>query len=85
MKRSEYVKLVNDLADSELEYLKTQIMARESSSAKEELASLIARLYLELPSMSARISATIIEKSGLIQFDPEDDPISAESPKQNRL
>lgn len=71
MKRSEFVKLVNDLADDEMKYLKSQITVGESSSAKEELLGLIVRLYVELPAMSARIAATIIEKSGLIQFDPE--------------
>lgn len=71
MKRSEFVKLVNGLADTELEYLKSQIESRKSSSPTEELGSLLGLLYVELPAMSARIAATIIEKSDLIHFDPE--------------
>lgn len=71
MKRSEFVKLVNDLADDELEYLKNEIDSQKSSSSSEEIGKLLALLYLELPAMSARIAATIIEKSDLIHFDPE--------------
>lgn len=71
MKRSEFVKLVNDLADTELDHLKAQIGAKESSTPTEELGHLLALLYVELPAMSARIAATIIEKSDLIHFAPE--------------
>lgn len=71
MKRSEFVKLVNDLADDELNYLKSQIGSRKSSTPAEELGNLLGLLYAELPAMSARIAATIIERSNLIHFDPE--------------
>lgn len=69
MKRSEYVNLVNEIAQAEAKYLADEVKkARETS---EPVTYLMAFLCTELPSMSARIAASIIEKSGAILFDPE--------------
>ncbi len=69
MKRSEYVKLVNDIAEAEREYLNAEI--EKADTEKDKFAYLMAALFCEMPSMSARIAGSIIEKSGVIQFDPE--------------
>lgn len=69
MKRSEYVDLVNEIAQAEEKYLVDEVKkARETS---DPVAYLMAFLCTELPGMSARIAASIIEKSGVILFDPE--------------
>ena len=69
MKRSEYVKLVNDIAEKESEYLNTQI--DKAATQPDQFAYLLAVLCSELPVMSARIAGEIIETAGVIQIDPE--------------
>jgi hypothetical protein len=69
VKRSEYVKLVNDIAEKESEYLNAQI--GKAATQPDYLAYVLAVLCSELPTMSARIAGEIIEKTGVIQIDPE--------------
>lgn len=73
MKRSEYDKFVQEAVDAEMRHLETEMkeIYAQSESLTDSIARLIALLSSELPAMSARISTSVVESSGLIQFDPE--------------
>lgn len=71
MKRSEFVKLVNDISSNESARFNKEIAEALTKQDTNGIAEVVAMLVVELPSLAAKIAATIIEKADLIQFDPE--------------
>ena len=72
MKRSEYVALVNEVMDAETAYIRKTMTSIQESENKDMLAELLASAILEIPACAARTAGTIIERAGLIDFEPED-------------
>lgn len=72
MKRSEYVALVNEVMNSETARIRKTLTNLQESDNKDMLAELLASAILEIPACAARTAGTIIEKAGLIDFEPED-------------
>lgn len=72
MKRSEYVKIVNDVMEAESSRIRKQLAEIPAKDDSRALAQLLATIALELPGCAARSAGAIIEKAGLIQFDSED-------------
>lgn len=72
MKRSEYVKIVNDVMEVESTRISKQIAELPAKDDSKALAHLLANIALEIPGCAARSAGAIIEKAGLIQFAPED-------------
>ena len=71
MKRSEFVKIVNEVADAERNRIKQELDSISAEKNIEKLAKTFAVLVDEIPFTSACTAAMIIEKSGLLVFDPE--------------
>ena len=71
MKRSEFVKIINDVAAAESERIKQEAIDAMRAKDKDGIQNTIAMLAAELPRTSARIAAQIIEKADMIQFEPE--------------
>lgn len=72
MKRSEYVALVNEVMDAETARIRKAFVNLRESDSKDIIAELLASAILEIPTCAARTAGAIIEKAGLIEFDPED-------------
>ncbi|MFR3238103.1 MAG: hypothetical protein ACLTOU_06200 [Acutalibacter sp.] len=71
VKRSEYVALVNEVMNSETVRIRKTLTNLQESDNKDMLAELLASAILEIPVCAARTAGAIIEKAGLIDFEPE--------------
>ena len=69
MKRSEFVQIVNEVADSEKERISAEIRTAVDQSSDDKLASLISEIALQIPITAARTCGQIIERSGIAVFD----------------
>lgn len=72
VKRSEYVDLVNSVMDDETERIREEIMNIKDSEDNQKLIELIVSVINDIPACAARTAGAIIEKAGLIEFEPED-------------
>lgn len=67
MKHSEFVEMVNTVAMDERNRTADRINA--IANDKDAIAKMIAESLLQASEISARVTATIIEKSGLLRFE----------------
>lgn len=72
VKRSEYVDLVNSVMDEEAVRIREEIMNIKDSEDDHKLVELIVSVIYDIPACAARTAGAIIEKAGLIEFEPED-------------
>lgn len=70
MKRSEFAKIVNEVSDESFKKL-TEDIKQAQESDPQKLASMLAEIIASIPSVSARTTAEILVRSGLLQL--EDD------------
>lgn len=72
MKRSEYVALVNSVMDAETERIRKEILSIIDSDDTHKLVECLVSAIHQIPTCAARTAGSIIEKAGLIDFEPED-------------
>lgn len=70
MKRSEFAKIVNDVSDESFKKL-TEDIKQAQESDPQKLASMLAEIIASIPSVSARTTAEILVRSGVVSL--EDD------------
>lgn len=70
MKRSEFAKIVNDVSDESFKKL-TEDIKQAQESDPQKLASMLAEIISSIPSVSARTTAEILVRSGVVSL--EDD------------
>lgn len=70
MKRSEFAKIVNEVSDESFKKL-TEDIKQAQESDPQKLASMLAEIIASIPSVSARTTAEILVRSGVVSL--EDD------------
>lgn len=70
MKRSEFAKIVNEVSDESFKKL-TEDIKQAQESDPQKLASMLAEIISSIPSVSARTTAEILVRSGVVSL--EDD------------
>lgn len=70
MKRSEFVNIVNEVADAEAKRV-AETVTSKASEESESFEKMLAAAILEISTTSARTTALIIEKLGLVHFENE--------------
>lgn len=70
MKRSEFAKIVNDVSDESFKKL-TEDIKQAQESDPQKLASMLAEIIASIPLVSARTTAEILVRSGVVSL--EDD------------
>lgn len=68
MKRSEFVDLVNEIAQEERVKI-ADVLNEASTNSQQPFVDMIAELAVQIANVSARTTAKIIEQSGLMTFD----------------
>lgn len=73
MKRSEFVKIVNDVADEERNaaWENAKKVMADAETSTEIIGKLLVEAIAQAAEIAARSAAKIIERSGLAQFDDE--------------
>lgn len=74
MKRSEFVEIVNKVADEEHQALVkslSDVLAQKEGDPGILLAKALAQVVNEMPVVASRVAAAIIEKSGLVEFEAD--------------
>ena len=72
MKRSEFAKIVNAVADDEaVRIAKAVDDSRKDAANNYELAKMIATVISEIPAIAARTTAEILIRSGIISVDDD--------------
>ena len=74
MKRSEFVEIVNEVADEEHQALVKSfrdVLAQKEENPGTLLAKALAQVVNEMPIVASRVAATIIEKSGFVEFESD--------------
>lgn len=72
MKRSEFALIVNTVADEELQRLNADVQ-EASKNDDHAFATIIAQLAASIPAITARTTAEILVRSGVIRLEPESD------------
>lgn len=70
MKRSEFAKIVNEVSDESFKKLTDDIKQAQESDP-QKLASMLAEIISSIPLVSARTTAEILVRSGIVSL--EDD------------
>lgn len=70
MKRSEFAKIVNEVSDESFKKL-TEDIKQAQESDPQKLASMLAEIISSIPLVSARTTAEILVRSGVVSL--EDD------------
>lgn len=70
MKRSEFAKIVNEVSDESFKKL-TEDIKQAQESDPQKLASMLAEIISSIPLVSARTTAEILVRSGIVSL--EDD------------
>ena len=73
MKRSEFAEIVNGVYQSELKRMADEVPQKIKECDQKDLTSkLFSLVLLNSVEVASRVTAEIITKSGLLEFDPED-------------
>lgn len=83
MNRSEYQKISYSVAVELGDRLNEEIEDIAATKEGENFTYMLARIVAKIPFIATDAAASIIEKAGLVQFDPEDNPIADEFPEQD--
>lgn len=71
MKRSEFAKIVNEVSDESFKKL-TEDIKQAQESDPQKLASMLAEIIASIPLVSARTTAEILVRSGLMQLEEDE-------------
>lgn len=71
MKRSELAKIVNEVSDESFKKL-TEDIKQAQESDPQKLASMLAEIIASIPLVSARTTAEILVRSGLMQLEEDE-------------